>query len=43
MRSIEIFTFAVLQSALVAGLTSEAALAQTDSIPTDLRARELPR
>jgi hypothetical protein len=43
MRSIRIFTFAVLQAAMLAGLTSAPALAQTDTIPEDLRARQLPR
>jgi hypothetical protein len=43
MRTIQIFTFAVLQAALLAGFTSAPALAQTDSIPAELRARQLPR
>jgi hypothetical protein len=43
MRSIQIFTFAALQAALLAGFMSAPALAQSDSIPAELRARQLPR
>jgi hypothetical protein len=43
MRSIQIFAFAVLQSASLAGFASAPALAQTDTIPAELRARQLPR
>jgi hypothetical protein len=43
MRSIRIFTFAMLQAAMLTGLTSAPVLAQTDTIPENLRARQLPR
>jgi hypothetical protein len=43
MRSIRSFTLAALQAVLLAGLMSAPALAQTDTIPSALRARQLPR
>jgi hypothetical protein len=42
MRTIETFAFVVLHAGLFAGFAAPA-IAQTDSIPTELRARELPR
>lgn len=43
MRTIETLALAVLHAAILAGFTGGAAHAQTDSIPTELRARRLPR
>ena len=43
MPTMKTLAFAVLQAALLAGSTTGAAHAQTDSIPTELRVRQLPR
>ena len=43
MRTTEIFALVVLHAGLLTGFATGSAAAQTDSIPTELRARQLPR